>query len=105
MKRLQARPSLTRAIRAMPVWGIFLLLALLVPGAILLGVSFGATAIPVGTVLRVLLKGIGLWSQSPTWDQATEVIILQFRLPIVVGTALVGAALAVAGALYQAILR
>lgn len=82
-----------------------MLLGVLVLGALLLGVSFGATAIPLDTIVQVLLNGTGIFHFARRWDPATEVIILQYRLPIVVGTALVGAALAVAGTLFQAILR
>jgi iron complex transport system permease protein len=80
-------------------------LGVLLLGVLLLGVSLGATAIPPGTILQILLNGSGLFHFSRRWDPATEVIIWQYRLPIVVGTALVGAALAVAGTLFQAILR
>lgn len=101
---MKASSYLMRALRILPAWSILLILVLLVPGALLLGVSFGSTAVPEGTILRILLNAI-IPMQRPDWDAATATIILQFRLPIVVGTALVGAALAVAGALFQAILR
>jgi iron complex transport system permease protein len=80
-------------------------LCLLLSGALLLGVSSGATPIPPGTIGRILLNGSGMFHFPRTWDPAVEVIIWQYRLPGVVGTALVGAALAVAGVLFQAILR
>ncbi|MGH2478878.1 MAG: FecCD family ABC transporter permease, partial [Ktedonobacteraceae bacterium] len=58
-----------------------------------------------GTIARILLNGTGIFHFARQWQPTTEVIILQVRLPVVVGTALVGAALAVAGVLFQAILR
>lgn len=97
--------ALIKRVRGLPSWGVLGALCVLVLGTLLLGVSFGATAIPLGTIVQVLLNGTGIFHFARHWDAATEVIILQYRLPIVVGTALVGAALAVAGALFQAILR
>jgi iron complex transport system permease protein len=97
--------SLLKRIQVLPAWIVLSALSLLLLGALLLGVSFGSTPIPLGTILRVLLNGTGLFHFARQWDPSTEVIVWQLRLPIVVGTALVGAALAVAGALFQAILR
>lgn len=82
-----------------------MLLCLLLLAALVLGVSFGSTPIPLGTILRVLLNGSGLFHFARRWDPSIEVIVWQLRMPAVVGTAVVGAALAVAGALFQAILR
>lgn len=97
--------TLLKYIRHIPAWSMLLFLGCLLLGALVLGVSFGATAIPLSTILQVLLNGTGLFHFARLWDSATEVIIWQYRLPIVIGTALVGAALAVAGTLFQAILR
>jgi iron complex transport system permease protein len=97
--------SLAKRIRALPAWVTLPLLGLLLLAVIVLGVSFGSTPIPLSTILRVLLNSSGLFHFARQWDPSTEVIVEQYRLPVVVGTALVGAALAVAGALFQAILR
>lgn len=94
-----------KRLKMLSAWVVlpFLLLCLL--AVLALGVSFGSTPIPLGTIIRVLLNGTHLFHFARQWDAPTETIIWQLRLPIVVGTALVGAALAVAGALFQAILR
>jgi iron complex transport system permease protein len=42
---------------------------------------------------------------TPTWRAVDETIIFQIRLPRVIGAALVGAALATAGVLFQGLLR
>ena len=97
--------SLLKRVQALPAWFTLSLLGLLLLGAILLGVSFGSTPIPLPTILQVLLNGSGVFHFARTWDASIEIIVWQLRLPIVVGTALVGAALGVAGALFQAILR
>src|SRR5437588_6295077 len=71
----------------------------------LLAVSFGSISIPFSTTLQILLNGTQLFHFTQQWDNTSEVIIWQVRMPIVVGTALVGAALAVAGTLFQGMLR
>ncbi len=96
---------LIKRLQALPAWLTLTLLGLLLLLALLLGVSFGSTPIPLGTILQILLNGTGVFHFARQWDPSLEVIIWQYRLPGVVGTALVGAALAVAGALFQAILR
>lgn len=96
---------LVKRLQALPAWLTLTLLGLLLLLALLLGVSFGSTPIPLGTILQILLNGSGVFHLARRWDPSLEVIIWQYRLPGVVGTALVGAALAVAGALFQAILR
>ncbi|PZW30551.1 iron complex transport system permease protein [Thermosporothrix hazakensis] len=73
--------------------------------ALLLSVSVGSTAIPLATIVKVVLNGTRLFHFVPSWDSSIEVIIWNVRMPVVVGSALVGAALAVAGALFQGILR
>src|SRR6266581_2872708 len=73
--------------------------------AILLAVSFGSVAIPLSTIVQILLNGIGVGHFARQWDPSLEVIIWQVRMPGVIGAALVGAALAVAGTIFQGVLR
>lgn len=100
-----SRTFLLKRVQAIPTWLTLPLLGVLLLGTVLLGVSFGAIPIPFSTILRILLNGTGLFHFARVWNPFTEVIIWQVRMPEVVGTALVGAALAVAGTLFQAILR
>jgi iron complex transport system permease protein len=81
------------------------LLLLLLLLAILVAISTGAIAIPLPTIVQIVLNGTGLFHFAGQWDPSTALIIWQLRLPQVIGAALVGAALAVAGVLFQAILR
>src|SRR5947209_13590961 len=92
------RPSISTTL-ALVTLGIVLLIV------ILLAVSFGSISIPFPTILQILLNGTHLFHFTQQWDSTTEVIIWQVRMPIVIGAALVGAALAVAGALFQGMLR
>lgn len=71
----------------------------------LVAVSFGPIAIPLSVIVQVILNGTHLFHFSPSWDSSIELIIWQIRLPGVVAAALVGAALAVAGTLFQGMLR
>jgi iron complex transport system permease protein len=81
------------------------LLALLLAGAVVLAASIGAVPIAPTTTLAVLLNATHLFHFSRTWPLSDEVILLQLRLPRVAGAAIVGAALAGAGTLFQGLLR
>ncbi len=72
---------------------------------IFVAVSFGSVSIPLSTIVQILLNGTGLFHFQQQWDPTEAVIIWQVRMPIVIGAALVGAALAVAGTLFQGMLR
>lgn len=84
---------------------LYIVLCIAVPTVILIAVSFGSVAIPLSTIIKIFLNLTGLFHFSQQWDPSTEIIILDVRLPGVVGAALVGAALAVAGVLFQGLLR
>ncbi len=80
-----------------------LVIALVV--AIFLGVNFGAIAIPTSVIARILLNSSRLFHFARQWDPTIEVIVLQARMPVVIGAGLVGAALSIAGVLFQGMLR
>jgi ABC-type Fe3+-siderophore transport system permease subunit len=89
-----------RGVSALALLGAALVLA------VILATAIGAVGISPLTTAGVL------WNQLPlvphvsrAWSHADELILLQLRLPRVVGAALVGAALAVAGTLFQGLLR
>ncbi len=92
-------------VRALPAPFLLLALSCLLLVVILLAASFGSVPIPVGTILQILLNGTGLFHFARQWDITAEVIVWQVRMPVVIGAALVGAALAVAGVLFQGMLR
>lgn len=97
-------PSVSRRrVLSIPLVLGVLVIALLV--VLLVAVSFGSTPIPIGTITRILLNGTGLFHFARQWDPSAEVIVWQVRLPVVIGAALVGAALSVAGVLFQGMLR
>ena len=72
---------------------------------IAIAVSFGTTPIPFSVVVKVLLNGTRLFHFTRHWDSTIETIIWGVRMPSVIGAALVGMGLAVAGALFQGMLR
>ncbi|MBI2772960.1 MAG: iron chelate uptake ABC transporter family permease subunit, partial [Chloroflexi bacterium] len=80
-----------------PLYGpVFVALLLVLVVAIVLAVGIGAVAIPPDRVLGVLVgRGEG----------PERAIIVDLRLPRVLGAAIVGAALAAAGVLLQGLLR
>lgn len=55
--------------------------------------------------IQILLHKIGLYRGAVGWPQTDETIIWQVRVPLAVAATLVGAALGIAGTLFQAILR
>jgi iron complex transport system permease protein len=84
---------------------IFLFLSLALVLVILIGISFGSIAIPLPTILQILLNSTHLFHFRQSWDPSFALIILQVRMPVVIGAGLVGAALGVAGVLFQGVLR
>ncbi len=81
------------------------LLALALLASMGAGVALGSTFIGPGTVVAVLVDKLTPFpapGQAQPWQ---ETVLMDLRLPRVVGAALVGAALALAGALFQALLR
>lgn len=73
--------------------------------AIILGMTFGSVAISPLALGQLTLNHLGLASFPVTWRPQDEVILFDLRLPRVICAALVGAALATAGALFQGLLR
>jgi iron complex transport system permease protein len=98
--------ALQRARRQrIPTPFVLLILCVLLVIVVLCAACFGSVAIPLGTILQILLNSSGLFHFARQWDPTIEVIIWQVRMPVVVGAALVGAALAVGGVLFQGMLR
>ena len=92
-------PALTRAALVLGGGGTMLLAALVV------GIGFGSVAIAPDAVLRVLgHRLLGLGATSGVSD-AIETIVIELRLPRVLGAMVVGAGLASAGTVFQAVLR
>jgi iron complex transport system permease protein len=83
---------------------VLLLLVLLIL-SITAGVSLGAAPIPFGTVWSIVANKIRPDTFVPTWSLGQESIVWDVRFPRVVLAALVGAGLAVTGAVLQALTR
>ena len=103
-KPVEYRNGLQR-IRGLPSPLILLILGLLLLAVIVLAISYGSTSIALSTIIQILLNGSGLFHFPRSWDPTAELIVWQVRMPDVIGAALVGAALAVAGVLFQGMLR
>jgi heme transport system permease protein len=92
-------PAPTRAALVLGGGGALLFVALVA------GIGFGSVAVPPEDVLRVLghrLLGIGA---DAGVDASVETIVFDLRLPRLVGAMIVGAGLACAGTVFQAVLR
>ena len=84
---------------------ILFLLGVSLVASLLLASAFGAVAISLPDILKMALNKIAIFDFPSTWRVVDETIIFQIRLPRVIGGALVGAALATAGVLFQGLLR
>ena len=89
----------------LPAVHAVLLLALV--GALLLAVSVGSVAVPVGDVWTVVGHHVrGLFTDpGPVPDESLDAIVWTFRVPRALLAAVVGAGLAVAGTALQAVVR
>lgn len=86
-------------------WGIGLLLFLVT--TVVLSVSWGSSDLSVRAVWKILLHrvpGMASWVDAD-WPHAAEIIVWQIRVPRITLAALVGAALAVAGVVFQGVLH
>jgi iron complex transport system permease protein len=84
---------------------VILALAVALVFGMIIATSLGTVAIPSNEVAKMLLDRLPVLSCAPTWTEQAEVIIFQIRLPRVVTAVVVGSALAVAGAIFQGLLR
>jgi iron complex transport system permease protein len=83
---------------------LILLLGILIV-CMLAASALGTVSIPMPEIIKMSLNKLPIFDFTPTWKPVREDIIFQVRLPRVVGGALVGAALATAGVLFQGLLR
>jgi ABC-type Fe3+-siderophore transport system permease subunit len=84
---------------------VFAILAALLAAALLAGVAFGSVWISPFDTLRLFAWKLHLSGRPAGIAPSTSVILFQLRLPEVLLAATVGAALATAGAVFQALFR
>jgi iron complex transport system permease protein len=72
---------------------------------LLIAAALGAVSIHPLDIIKMTLNKIALFDFSATWQPSDETILFMIRLPRVIAGALVGAALASAGVLFQGLLR
>ena len=80
-------------------------LGLLLLAAVLLAVGVGAVWISPTTTVRLVVWKLGLADRPAGVPQSVEIILFQLRIPRVLLAVVVGAALAAAGAVFQALFR
>jgi iron complex transport system permease protein len=78
--------------------GVLLLVAVVAAG-------IGSVRIPVFDTVRIVLDGFPGIGFARTWEESSETILWQLRLPRIVLAGIVGAALAMSGATYQGLFR
>ena len=85
--------------------GALPVLVLALAAAVLLGVGLGTVWIPPGTVVRLVAWKLGLAGYPAGVPESAAVILFELRLPRVALAAVVGAGLAVSGAIFQSLFR
>jgi iron complex transport system permease protein len=96
-----ARPLSNRARRRALILPALLVVLVIV---VLLGVGIGAVPITPTQVMAILLEQIGVETSIP-FEARQESVLMVIRLPRVVAGVLIGAALAVSGAMIQGLFR
>jgi len=91
-------PEAATAVPSRPPWGVLVGVALV--GACVVSLGAGAIAVPVSTVVAVLLEAVGLHDGAGV-DGLHRTVVLEVRAPRVATGVLLGASLGVAGALVQ----
>jgi iron complex transport system permease protein len=97
--RYLTRPSLTRAGLVLGGGGVLLLVTLLA------AVAVGSVGVGIGDTAAILGRRLLALPIPETWSPAAETIIFELRLPRVLTAMLVGGGLAMAGTVFQALLR
>ncbi|GAA1979775.1 iron ABC transporter permease [Nocardiopsis rhodophaea] len=98
-------PRKRRIPRRLPVSVVVPVLLAALPLAVTFGVVAGSVGISVTDTWRILAHQIVPGAIDPTWSVAHERIVLTARLPRVLLAAVVGAGLAVVGAVLQTLVR
>ena len=80
-----------------------LVMGLALAGLVAVALCIGPYAVPIEQTLGILASTVA--PVEHTWSAMAETVILDVRLPRILGALLVGAALAVAGAAYQSTFR
>ena len=70
----------------------------------ILAIGVGSVAIPPTEVIGILLQQIGVGREAAT-NAGSTAIVMELRLPRIAAAILVGGALAVAGGVFQSLLR
>jgi iron complex transport system permease protein len=99
LQRLSILKFLNNKYLAYCLAGTFLFLS------ILLGISIGTVAVPMGTIIQIIIAKVFGANALALIDPMYSSIVLNIRLPRVILAGLVGAALAIAGAAFQGLLR
>lgn len=99
---MKARPRSGIALASRPgIMYLFLLLLLL--AVIFISILLGKYRVSAGEVVDILLRK--LLGRPQTWSNNTNVALFNIRIPRICVAALVGAALSMAGLVYQALFR
>ncbi|CRK80982.1 FecCD family ABC transporter permease [Neobacillus massiliamazoniensis] len=99
MRRQSIQKFFQNRIIAYSIAAIFLIIS------ILLGISIGTVKVPIQTILKIIGEKLLPFISFDQIDPMYTNIVMNIRLPRVLLSGLVGAALAIAGAAFQGLLR
>lgn len=89
----------------LPFWAISLGAFVMLGLSLSMAISLGAVSVPFGTVWGVFLDRIGLPIWESDWSKGRAAIVWDIRFPRALLAVMVGAGLAVVGAVLQAVTR
>lgn len=89
----------------LPLFGVFLIGAVLFGLSLSIAISVGAVSVPMETVWGVFFNRTGVSSAEPSWSAGRAAIVWEIRFPRALLAAIVGAGLALVGAALQAVTR
>lgn len=89
----------------LPFWAISLGAFVMLGLSLSMAISLGAVSVPFGTVWGVFFDRIGLPILEPDWSKGRAAIVWDIRFPRALLAVMVGAGLAIVGAVLQAVTR
>lgn len=86
-------------------WLAYLLAAVFLICAMVIGISIGTVSVPISYILKIIGQEVFYFPVGGAIDPMYTNIVMNIRLPRVILAGLIGASLAIAGAAFQGLLR
>ncbi len=96
------KPKISMVLGAHKIINLFVVLFII---AFLISLSIGRFHVPLIQVVKILIAHVFPVGMEITWSEQMENVVINIRLPRLVGASLVGGALALSGATYQGLFK